>query len=139
MENVCSMEDKDKSNDVSRRELEIIKIKFGVLYRSRPSTIRSTFIYTPLSWFLRILGLLLLSAGIGLIIATAANQLIFDLFYSNSYLYNDSVYRSQLIIKQTYLSFICLISGILFWWLGRLYKKIVTRNLYILELENLLI
>lgn len=139
MENVSSMEDKDKSNDVSRRELEIIKIKFGVLYRSRPSTIRSTFIYTPLSWCLRILGLLLLSAGIGLIIATAANQLIFDLFYSNSYLYNDSVYRSQLIIIQTYLSFICLISGILFWWLGRLYKKIVTRNLYILELENLLI
>ena len=119
-------------------ELDIIKAQFEHIYSNRPSTIRSTLFYGPIGWIVRIIGWLFFTIGFGLIIATAMGSYLFSLPDLDKQISNSSeAYEQLVLLIQILISLAALIIGIILIVIGNLCRKIVNRNNYILELENL--
>jgi hypothetical protein len=60
-------------------DIETIHLKFEQIYKTRPSTIRTTIIYGPIDWIARIIGWLFFIIGLGLLIATTMGSYLFSL------------------------------------------------------------
>lgn len=119
-------------------EYEAIKIKFQELYKNRPSAIRTTLFFGPVGWVLRLIGTLLFFTGVGLLIATGTGKYLFDLPDTDHQISNNSeAYQNLVLMTQGGASLFCLVLGLLLWSIGRLCRRIVNRNIYILELEEL--
>lgn len=120
------------------KEVEEIKLKFGRVYQNRPSTIRSSVFYGPIGWVCRIVGWLFLLAGIGLFIATIMGAYLFELPNSDGKISNiNEAYQRVVLIIQTVVGAACFLIGLVLAFIGNLCRKILVRNMYILELEGI--
>lgn len=104
--------------------------KFKKLYEQRPSTLRSTFLYGILQWLFGIPGFLLFISGVGLIIASMMGWKLDEL--TKGVIESKSVSIVEMIV-----GIVALIASLIMSFLARLCRRIVARNLYIMELEAL--
>jgi hypothetical protein len=113
-------------------ELDIIKDKFQRLQDDRPSAIRSTVYHGPMGLIASILGWLIFIAGVGLLLASALSYSVLNIFSGENQIENNGLVTFQVILGA-----ILFILGFLFITIGALCRRIVHRNIYIIELENL--
>ena len=119
-------------------ELEIIKAKFNEIYKNRPGAIRTTVFFGPIGWITRIIGGLFSIAGIGLLIATFMGQSLLQLANTDEKISSiREAYEQIVLCVQTITGIACLIIGITLVVIGGLCRRIVRRNFYIMELEEL--
>lgn len=119
-------------------ELETLKIRFSEIYKDRPSAIRTTVFFGPVGWVTRIIGSLFSIAGIGLLIATFMGQSLLQLADMDEKISSmREAYEQIVLCVQTISGIACLIIGITLAIIGGLCRRIVRRNFYILELEEL--
>ncbi|HXB41904.1 MAG TPA: hypothetical protein VNZ49_15285 [Bacteroidia bacterium] len=119
-------------------ELEKINIRFEQIYKERPSAIRTTLFYGPIGWITRIIGWLFFIIAIGLFIASAMGSYLFSLPNTDNKISNMSeAYQSLVMMIQVICGISSFIVGIVLLFIGNLCRKIVTRNIYILDLEEI--
>lgn len=114
-------------------ELEMIKNKFQMLYQDRPSAIRSSVYHGPMGIIASILGWLIFIAGIGLLLASALSYSVLGMITTESQNPNNGLVTFQLM-----LGIILFVIGFLLITIAALCRRILYRNIYILEIENLL-
>jgi uncharacterized membrane protein len=122
---------------------ENAKLKFETLFNERPSTIRSFAFHGGLRIFYLVIGIIgsvaaLIYFGIMLVACYVNDQVSKDL--QDSYHVNDpvaSAVADAVIPTHLFLSIVLLILSICFLIMARLCRKIVRRNMYIMDLENI--
>lgn len=118
--------------------LEEIQLKFNEVYKNRPSILRTTLMYGPLGWVMRILGWLFLLSGLGLLIAMGMGAFLFEIPNTDQKISNaPEAYQRLVLILQAITGIACVLIGLVLIFIGRLCRKIVTRNMYIIDLEEI--
>ncbi|MBS1638235.1 MAG: hypothetical protein JST26_20145 [Bacteroidetes bacterium] len=112
-------------------EMDIIKFRFNRIYQARPKALRSTFLYGPFGWFLRIIGWVHIVAGLSVIAACFINPQWFHSVY-----YQEDFFLTPFLLYMV-IGFLLLLLGIAFLCISALCRKLVHRNLYILDIEEL--
>ena len=113
-------------------ELEIIRFRFNRIYQSRPRALRSTFLHGPVGWMMRIFGWISIVAGLGIIVAGFVDTKIFQEFIK----FEDVFFTSFML--WLIIGFLLIVLGVALLFISSLCRKLVHRNLYILDMEDLL-
>lgn len=116
-----------KQCDVLMTELDVIKYRFERTFRHRPSTIRTTLFYGPVGWILRIAGYTLIILGVVFLIGRNTGLI-------KNTIVNDGTVNG--LKGDAVLGAAGIVFGMIVIWIGNLCYKIVQRNIYILELED---
>lgn len=117
--------------------LEILYARYRKVHDTRPAAIGTTFFFGPVGWVARILGSLLFMAGAGLILAALIQSPISQLQVWVTTYSSVPINPETFLIIQSLAGAMIALPGTFLYWGGMLCRRIVRRNFYILDLEEL--